>query len=46
MGAIDFFFYANDMYLNQLSFKLKQTNHFLDLVNFSFENDLFLFVYS
>ena len=45
MRAIDIF-YTWNMYSNQLSFKLKRTNHFLNLVNFSFENNLFLFVYS
>ena len=32
----------NNMYLNQLSFKLKHKNHFLNLVIFLFENNLFI----
>ena len=40
------FFLISNICLNQLSFKLKHTNHFLNLIIFLFENDLFLFVYS
>ena len=45
MRTIDIF-YTSNIYLKKLSFKPKHTNYFINLVNFSFENNLFLFVCS
>ena len=47
MRAIDIFKNNfSNIYLKKLSFKPKHTNYFINLVNFSFENNLFLFVCS
>ena len=37
-------YYKNNIYLKKLSFKPNHTKYFINLVNFSFENNLFLVV--
>ena len=44
LNESNWFFLTSNMCLNQLIFKLKHTNNFLNLVILLFENDLFLFV--